>query len=346
MDITVVNPDGQAATKFGAYTYGSGSPHDYFNMLKAQPEHWRSYSLRDPIQLTQYKQTSSRREWVTYDPSMDAAKVVIPTFDEDWPYATLATAIDATQTTITLAVWHSMFIKWRIIRIDGEAMLISAINSAARTLTVSRGRYGTTATPHATGSSIYVGTNSLLNQIRVPVDAASGAGYLITWDAMWTPSYQGILMSHKAFQLSNPNDSIHLETQTRFTGEYSTGFNAATDVASVTLRSYGATAMDPVTPKVGQFIIKPNRWTRFWIHVPLNTGLDPVSMWVADEATNPVKVYDTRSLDLWAFSKFWLEFNTSTDTFVRGNIRDYVSYVRNVAVLKNVPSVTPFLVKP
>jgi hypothetical protein len=63
--------------------------HAYFDALVARPDHWRSYSLRDPQQLDHpknggYAQSNSRALVVTYDPDhdtdprrQDAAKVVV-----------------------------------------------------------------------------------------------------------------------------------------------------------------------------------------------------------------------------------------------------------------------------
>ena len=36
-----------------------------------------------------------------------------------------------------------------------------------------------------------------------------------------------------------------------------------------------------------------------------------------------------------AIHSLWLEYNTSTDAFVRGTDRDLVSYVRNIVVLRD-----------
>jgi hypothetical protein len=66
------------------------NPHDYFNQLVGRPEHYRSYSLRDPRQLDirnngGYAQCNSCPLAITYDPAndpdprrQDAAKAVVP----------------------------------------------------------------------------------------------------------------------------------------------------------------------------------------------------------------------------------------------------------------------------
>jgi hypothetical protein len=41
-----------------------------------------------------------------------------------------------------------------------------------------------------------------------------------------------------------------------------------------------------------------------------------------------------------------LEFNTSTDTYLRLDERDLVSYVRNFVALRNVSNVASLLVRP
>jgi hypothetical protein len=193
--------------------------------------------------------------------------------------------------------------------------------------------------------------------------------YLITWDAYWTDSYLSSgLANHKAFQLSTGStDSIWLEPQARYAGDFSTSFNKSTDVASLTMRSYNAlggsatyssntksmtgpnvTKLDPILPMQSQFIVKPNRWVRHWVRLDMRSNdYDYMDYWVADETRNAVQIYQGLQLTASMVNKFWIEFNTSTDRFVRGNTRDLVAYVRNVVVLRNVPAADlPELLEP
>ena len=108
------------------------------------------------------------------------------------------------------------------------------------------------------------------------------------------------------------------------------------------------TNKDPVQPLLGEFAINPNTWTRFWIRIEQRANdYDYVDMWVADENTEPVQIYshipvsmhssDTPATNNSIF-KSWLEFNTSHDIFVRGDLRDLVTYVRNFVALINPPA--------
>lgn len=330
----------------------STDPNAYFNSLVSRPDHWKSYSLRNQAQLLQYKNSSAAASVNYIYPNdsnphkQDAAKVVIPPFT-DGVFYSLAAAVGAADTTLQFSGWHSNFIVGRGILLDNEAMRILTIDSTNKRVTVARGYAGTIATPHAAGVGIHIGINSLQNQVRLPIGTADNNVYLFTWDTYWTDSYLKTgLTNHKAFQFSNTSDAIWLEEQARYGGAYSTGFNAATDVASITFRSYSTaiapvTTVDPLQPKAGQLIVKPNRWTRQWVQIePRSDTADRMSVWVADEVTSPVLVYDNLPLTGWGIGKFWLEFNTSEDKYVRGDTRDLVAYVRNLAVLKN-PTIFP-----
>lgn len=340
--------------------------HDYFNNLVARPDHWKSYSLRDANQLKSrrqggYSASNSRPPSVTYDPNndpdperQDAAKVTVPAFAG--ARTQLAAPSDSVQTVVTLALVDGNYFAGRAILVDEEIMLIKSVDKTANSLTVSRGAGQTLAATHSEGAGVTVNSNSLPNQVRLPLSTQDGETYLFTWDALWTGSYlRSGLTNHKAFQFTSGGDKIWLETQTRFSGASSSGFDITTDIASVTTRAYsgiggnadysltpgllgpGVTNNDPVKPKVGQFIIKPNQWTRFWVRIEQRADdYDWMDFWVADESSEAVKIYDQIPLSVrnGAIDQFWLEYNTSTDTFVRGDGRDLVSYFRNFVALR------------
>ncbi len=67
------------------------------------------------------------------------------------PAATLNGAIDAVTTSIIYTSTGDPFIVGISIRIETEDMIVSAINEATNTLTVTRGANGTAAAAHATG---------------------------------------------------------------------------------------------------------------------------------------------------------------------------------------------------
>jgi hypothetical protein len=79
---------------------------------------------------------------------------------------------------------------------------------------------------------------------------------------------------------------------------------------------------------------------------------DEMDLWAADETQDPVKIYSSVKLSVpvvngtSTINKLWLEFNTSTAAFVRGDLRDFVAYVRNVVALQNVANPTSLLQRP
>jgi hypothetical protein len=148
------------------------------------------------------------------------------------------------------------------------------------------------------------------------------------------------------------------------------GFNPKTDVASTEMRAYQRFGGDaswsltdgntmgpittndqPINPKNASFIVKPNTWTRFWIRIQQRANdYDLMDFWVADEQRNPVQIYRQIPISVRptgtpanSIYSLWLEYNTSTDTFVRQTPRDLVSYVRNVVVLRDAADVSSLL---
>jgi hypothetical protein len=360
------------------------SPYSYFDALVASPAHFKSYSLRSAQQVLAFKNASSLQPWVTYDPqhdsdghAQDAAKVVIPAFKVT--PATLAAPLGATDAFVTLSEFDSS--TWgnkRGMKIDGEILTIdrpSGTTILDNRVPVLRGQNGTAKASHSVGAAVLASNNSLLNQVRVPIDSVDGHTYLITWDAYWTDSYLSAgITNHKAFQLTSGGDKLWLETQMRFDGGATTasGFSASRDVASVEMRSYqafagsatwaatdgntmgpGTTANQPIAPKSASFVVKPNTWTRFWIRIQQRANdYDLMDLWVADETRAPVQIYKQIPISVRptgtpanAIHSLWLEYNTSTDAF-RGSAADLVSYVRNIVVLRDAADVTSLLQSP
>src|SRR5688572_4695718 len=77
--------DGRFLTRAAA---AAGDPHEYFNTLVKRSDHWKSFSLRSAAQMQQYRHSTARPMYVTYDPEndpypgrQDAAKVMVPEFD-------------------------------------------------------------------------------------------------------------------------------------------------------------------------------------------------------------------------------------------------------------------------
>jgi hypothetical protein len=73
-----------------------------------------------------------------------------------------------------------------------------------------------------------------------------------------------------------------------------------------------------------------------------------VSAWIADENTEPVQTHNRVPVSVRnsTIEEFVVEFNTSTDKFVRGDARDLVAYVRNFVALQDAPSPVTLLQRP
>lgn len=346
----------------------SGAGNAYYDALTKLSSVYKAYALRSQAEIDTFTQSPAAPHYVTYDSTVDAAKVVVPAFAATTGVK-LAAPVSPSDTVWTVATWNgSGLLVNRLLRVEKEYALITAIDQTAMQITVARAQQGSTAAAHAAGVQFGYNVNSLQNQVRLPLGTADGHVYVLTWDAMWTDSYvRSGLTNHKCFQVSGSTDSIFFETQTRFDGSYSTGFAPASDVASVTARSYNrlggvadwtqtdgtrlgpsVTKADPILPKAADFIIKPNVWTRFWIVIDQRANdYDYVDYWIADVNRAPVQLYAHVPISIGgSLSKFWLEYNTSTDRFVRGDLRDLVSYVRNVVALRDPGDVTPLLVRP
>lgn len=180
--------------------------------------------------------------------------------------------------------------------------------------------------------------SSIRNQVYLPLGTEDGHTYFVVWDAYWTSSFlreHHGFANYKAFQFDS-NKSIWLETQMRFGGGKARvpGFESRRHIGIVTARSYNrpggpepwaascanclppsTTDRHPLAPARGAFIVYPNRWTRyFWLIEQRASDYDLVSLWVADEQTDPVQIYDRVAVsvrDSNTIDYFRLEFNTS-----------------------------------
>jgi hypothetical protein len=106
---------------------------------------------------------------------------------------------------------------------------------------------------------------------------------------------------------------------------------------------------NPLCPITSVFVVKPNRWIRYWVMVKqVANDYDLMSAWVADEQTNPVQVYADvpMSLRSTGLKEFWAEFNTSENRYVRGSQRDLIAYVRNVVVLQDPMNPLALMLRP
>ncbi|MBN1671024.1 MAG: hypothetical protein JXR37_08335 [Kiritimatiellae bacterium] len=172
--------------------------------------------------------------------------------------------------------------------------------------------------------------------------SARSGSLLFIWDVRWSEEFlrfpeQGIL-THKAFQLSEnaSGDSRRIEIRTRF------GLSGPGEVAEIDARRYiwgGDGLAQPMGAdgpggdcQTGQFTVMPVTWTRFWASVNFDTGT--FSLWVADENTLPVTLFDAYRLVITTkLDNFWWEFNSSQ---TRTGGADAYIWFRNFVVMQDV----------
>lgn len=365
----------------------SDSAHPYFSKLTQRPELFKAYALRTDTQLVQLAQSATLRKWVTYDAGMDAAKVVIPDYDPDIRFV-LADPLDTLATTLHLAVptgstqtkldslLNGYMTTGRSLRINGAEVVtvqrVSGVSITGGFVPVKR------AVPvaHAAGEVLSGSVTSLINQVRLPLGTEDGHSYLFTWDSWQTSSlfYKNTAIAYfKTWQFSNANN-LWLEVASRYDGTYGNwtkvpGWNTTTDVTSVGLRSYnnpgggedwtltngnlsgpGVTATGSLAPQVAPFVVKPDRWVRYWVQIEQRANdYDYVSMWAADFETGPVLLVNRVPLSLPAngnsIQTFWLEYNTSFNGMPAGR-GPLTFYARNFVALRDVADINPLLEKP
>ena len=372
----------------------------YFDALISREGFWKGYSMRPKagvgIESPYYaKQLDSTKDggylrvsgteprFVTYDATVDAAKVVIPAWVQVGGTMTLGTPMSAADTKFYPATWATSFgTVGRQIKIDNEVMLITAWDpntTNPRGVSVSRGQYGTAPAPHGTTSPVYGASNSLPTQLRVPLGTQDGNTYIFTWDVLYTSSYLGTgLAGNKTFQFSSGEDTIWWEVKTRMDGgsdlSKPAGFSRAVHGGGLDVRSYnrpggdanwmltdgsylgpGVTANLPVAPMQATFLLHPNRWIRYWVVVEQRANdYDYIDLWAADEQTEPKLIYKRIAASTFnkgtpSINYFWLEFNDSQSRLPAGRTDDFadmVAYVRNFAALRNVSDVKPLLQRP
>jgi hypothetical protein len=354
----------------------SGGHHPYFEQLVARGDCWKANALRTQalIDAVSHKGPNT---WVTYDAATDAARAVIPAFiPVGLPRIATVGHDRLTFSSALSGRQKNLFIGRRGIKVDDE--ILTVIRPARfgdqfadndTSVLVNRGQFGTAQPAHPPDATVQISQNNLLNQLRVPLGTADGNTYLITWDARYDSSYLGNdlnadAVGHKEFQLSAGRNGIWLETRVRADGTDGTGktvLDRTKYVALIDGRYYadksatfsGMTKVGTIQPQAARFFVRANVWTRFWWLIDQRADdFDRATLWVADETTAPVKVFDglmvnaredpsgVRTIAFW-----WAELNTSYDLY-RGAERDLVSWVRNFAALRNPGDVTPLLVRP
>jgi hypothetical protein len=204
-------------------------------------------------------------------------------------------------------------------------------------------------------AKITIGTssNNLRNQIHLPMNTQAGNSYMITWDAHFGPEWKYSntgLTNYKTWQFSAPRTagaqgSLWTEVQNRFSPPRAEQYLVTSnDICLVTTRYYstpGVTGYGPnvtypeyLSPRAGNFTVKPSTWTRYWAIFEPSGPYLLYSLWVADEYTDPIQVYDKLQLQaIYGIDQFWIEYNSSNDVVT--NRGPLVSYMRNVVMLVN-----------
>jgi PKD repeat protein len=205
-------------------------------------------------------------------------------------------------------------------------------------------------------------TNSLPNQVHLPLGLVEGNKYLITWESWFgAESHTSVsgLTNWKAFQFDGPRSvggrpTIWAEVQTNFGRA-----GPLPELAVARMRNYGPVppgtgdAQDGTgsTPILNRFAIQPERWLRYWAYVDIprfaESSVVTLDLWVAHQGGPVVQTQSQTKFARFVpdpvMTKFWIELNTSTDTIFPGR-PPFVTYHRNVVVLQN-PSDVPSLLR-
>lgn len=202
------------------------------------------------------------------------------------------------------------------------------------------------ATMDAAKITIPTTTNSLSNQVRLPMGTSTSQSYLITWDAWFGPEWRydntGI-DNYKTWQFTDAGNAIWTEMQSRFLPmsrdrKYEPS-SIGTGVYMAATRHYkaaGPNVTDSAAgePRVRNFVVEPSTWTRYWVLFEPCGSYLCYSLWLADERQAPTLIQDRLQFHPTAIDMFWIEYNTSHNPIsARGSL---VSYNRNVAMLRGV----------
>lgn len=371
---------------------GAAGPHDYFTALLARGDCFRAFSFRPnalqttPVGTTVGVADCTHSDWsgqlttsgtgthtnVSYAPGsdtdpqkQDAAKFRIPVWGLN-PQGTLASDIDGTSDPVVVT-FNSPALpgdNGASYLIDSE--IVTATSNSGATMTVSRGRFNTTKAAHTAGASIYRSNNTLPQPIKraMQTDGQVSARYLYTWDYYPTGSYVGTgLTNHKAFQIGSKDSGTQFwETDTKFQGDHSccpSGFVLGTDVSPIHARPYWQslmqTADQPGQPMQGTpFVMKPNRWTRFWVLVEANAETDAtkfipatvLSSAVTDTETTLVSITHptTTTTHPFTFMPYQAERRIRIDseimTIISGEPASTAGAVRTLTVIRGVGPTT------
>jgi hypothetical protein len=294
-----------------------------------------AYSLRDNAQLLQYKKSKVAPQRITYDPAhdldprrQDAAKVVVPAGQVSLK-STVRFPIGTSDGTTTLITWDAWF------------------GSEFRYEYTGIGNYKTFqfASP---AKRIWFEVRTLFIRAEAP-----GVGLAVRRGG------RTIADKAKGGAGEKPTAPPADDTAQKGRARPLTAVKSGGDIGALDVRAYGAPGIalgpnvrdgKPLMPKSGSFTVRAETWTRYWVLIEQRANdWDPVSLWVADENTDPVQIIDRRQLQVSPRAKggvesFWFEYNSSSAA--REGLGERVGYVRNLVMLRNVKDVPGLLQRP
>lgn len=332
------------------------------------PRVYRTWPLQSQAEIDSVSQFKGGNRFVTYDDAVKAAKVTITQW-RDLP-TTLAASLGADDTSLTLSAASAQMLVGYALRLDDEVVTVRSTSTQSVTVPIVRGAYKTARAAHPKGTTLWVGYNSLPNQLWLPLNLTTTESVLVQWDHRWAPEWASSISGLKHYKAFNIDDrSVWTEPGVFFAS--ASGVTVPPGAIGVGMvRSYSAllppvTNVDLVTPRLANPPIAPNRWTRTWVYYEPEQAVTVagvsyrvrlVTVWQADEQTDPVKLIDRLP---WAirskagepdFARIRVEMNTSTDRFgptASGQIRpELTAWVRDVVVRVGVSDLAPVLVRP
>lgn len=334
----------------------AGGGNAYFESLAANPAAVKIFSFRNQSEIDAVSQKSSTKtvvpnEYVRYDPTVDAARVIVPKWRPD-TLGVLGQDISTDDVKVLLDTTNtSAWGRERPLQVDNEIIWKPAEGKLVdKVLDVKRGCWGTTPAAHSKGSPLKVWNNNLLNQVRVPLVTEDGHDYIITWDSMMNRDFIHI-GGYKHFQLTRAKN-IWFELQMFFKPR------VAEECGYIDIRTYqggGRTLEEAYGPGAGpghapttmDFYTMDKVWTRYWVRCEQRVGFDLMSVWVADETRDPVLILDRYPVENspTGIDQFYVEYNTSESAGTEGRPDELVGLVRNFIMLRDVP-IEPLLMKP
>jgi hypothetical protein len=176
----------------------------------------------------------------------------------------------------------------------------------------------------------------------------NGTSMLMTWDFRMSDTCAhlgtGYIGNHKAWRIDYGSGAFFLTWKT----DYAKGANTGNGLAEMFMSSQSKDFLGPGTtrdgkeillPRLGEFYIQANTWTRYWFFIEGKIGGGPggevvyFSTWAADETREPVRLYDR--LPMYTppvgLNTLRFEFNASATSGLNDMMR---IWNRNLVVLQ------------